>query len=178
MAQRPPNLTDRRKAAQTNSTGAMRWRFQGVECALDMQHLGWRWSASCSSRPTSPRRRPAGAHRRRPFSLAALTYLARRQAGERITYAMLEADALDRQLQAMAAAGERHDLEWLGDDDDRQETMRAPHPRANRPHSAAAALHYFGIRPWGSTGSPGRGADPGRPDTEAAPDWRGWRWWR
>lgn len=120
MAQRPPSLTDRRKAAQTNSTGAMRWRFQGVEYALDMQHLEMALERELFQQAniTAAQARQAligGA----PFGLAALTYLARRQAGERITYAMLEAD-MDRQLQAMAAAGELPDLEWLGDDDDGQ----------------------------------------------------------
>lgn len=131
MAQRPPSLADRRKAAQTTSADAMRWRWQGVEYALDMQHLEMALERELfqQANVTAAQARQAligGA----PFGLAALTYLARRQAGDRVTYAMVEAD-MERTLAELAASGEAPDLEWLSDDDEQGDDAGPPSPGAS-----------------------------------------------
>lgn len=116
MAQRPPSLTDRRKAAQANSADVVRFRLEGVDYALDRSELSPALERELYQQAgLTPQACLQALSQGATFGLAALVFLARRQGGERVTYLQIES-ALWEASKAAEAAGEALDLAWIEGD--------------------------------------------------------------
>lgn len=111
MAQRPPSLKTR--TAGPDPEKLFRFRLDGVEYTVDRSDISPRMERELFQQSgVTPQAAFTALTQGATFGIAALVYLARRQAGERVAYQQIE-DALWKASQDAAESGEPIDLEVL-----------------------------------------------------------------